>query len=638
MKTLIRRLQRRIADEAGAALVVVLALSITMLILITAALSFSLSGVKTAHNDSDSTAALAAAYAGIDEYSSRLSNDSRYQGYGNPDSPFTIATGSEDTVALPPAAEENPAFGIGATGTWATIAGSDGRASFRYEVDNSHYSGTGTLRVRSTGRVGDETQSIVADLKQTGFIDFLYFSEHEIGDPDIFDTRCGDDGKRPSDWAAVKSGSTVKHGSYCTEIQFGEHDILDGKVHSNDILRICGATFKRPVTTATKITSPQYVYPSTCGKTATFLSSTNSGGVIPRAAEMNMPPTNGEMQKEARVDLDIARPGCMYTGPTQITFLSSGKVNVVSPWTKVTQPSLTVGIPNGAGAECGDIGELQTSAGSTFTPPGQNLLYVQGVPKDLADPNYSQPSEWVPAQCTAWNWWGNCTRTTPGYWTAGDTPVGFTCNDSGSASEGWTFRQSSSTTLRYPLQNERTPEESSSSSPSYGCVTGDAYIKGTVSGQITVASANFVYITGDLLYNDTAVDVLGIVGNNAVWVWNPMSSTYNSGYGCSSSRCAMTPKNRTINGAILSVKHTFQVQNYAIGGDRGVLTVNGAIAQKFRGTVGQGTNGYDKSYNYDARLFAISPPKFLLPTSTTYGVTKYALVQTAFSADGATIP
>lgn len=625
MKTLTIRLRRRVADEAGAALVVVLALSITMLILITAALSFSLSGVKTARNDSDSTSALAAAYAGIDEYSSRLSNDSRYQGYGNPNSPFTIATGSEDTVALPPADEENPAFGIGATGTWATIAGSDGRASFRYEVDNSHYSGTGTLRVRSTGRVGDETQSIVADLKQTGFIDFLYFSEHEIMDPDISDTRCGDDGKRPSDWAAVKSGSTVKHGSYCTEIQFGEHDILDGKVHSNDILRVCGATFKRAVTTATKIVSPEYVH--SCSTDGIFTDPKNAGGVIPRVAEMNMPPTNGEMQKEARVDLDIARPGCMYTGPTQITFNSNGTVNVVSPWTKVTQPSLTVGIPNGSGAECGDIGAMHTSAGSTFTPPGQNLLYVQGVPKDSTDPNYWAEPVWIPGS-----------RWSSGYWSGGETPAGFTCNNSGASNEGWVFKQpSSGATVRYPLSNERTPEESSSSSPSYGCVTGDAYIKGTVSGQITVASANFVYITGDLLYNDTAVDVLGIVGNNAVWVWNPMN-TSSSGYGCSSSRCPMTAKNRTINGAILSVKHTFQVQNYAIGGDRGVLTVNGAIAQKFRGTVGRGSNGYDKSYNYDARLFAISPPKFLLPTSTTYGVTKYALVQTAFSADGATIP
>src|SRR5690606_12112997 len=110
----------------------------------------------------------------------------------------------------------------------------------------------------------------------------------EIMDPDISDTRCGNDGKRPSDWAAVKSGSTVKHGSYCTEIQFGEHDILDGKVHSNDILRVCGATFKRQVTTSTKIVSPEYVH--SCSSNGIFSDPKNAGGVIPRVPEMNMPP------------------------------------------------------------------------------------------------------------------------------------------------------------------------------------------------------------------------------------------------------------------------------------------------------------------------------------------------------------
>jgi len=622
VKTLISTLRRRMVDEAGAALVVVLALSITMLILITAALSFSVSGVKVAQTDADTTAALAAAYAGVDEYSSRLSNDSRYQRFGNPAAPFTIATGSAGTVTLPPVDEANPAFGIGTDGTWAQIAGvTDDRASFRYEVDNSQYSATGTLRVRSTGRVGGQTQSVVADLKQSGFIDFLYYTTYEIADPDIFDTRCTESG-----WSAYKSGSTVRHGSYCIEIQFASYDVLDGRVHSNDIMRICSSTFTRSVTTSSKITSPEYV--STCGPSPTFGDPINAGNKIPRVPEMNIPPTNSEMQIEARVDIpEVTRPGCMYTGPTTIKFNSNGTVNVVSPWTKVTQPSLTAGIPSKTPAECGDIAALHTSAGATFTPPAQNLLFVQGVPRVTSDPNYWTPPEWVPG-----------TRWTRGYWTTGDTPSGFTCDNSGTSSEGWELRNpSGASRVQFPAYGERTPSESKSDSPAYGCRNGDAYVEGTVSGQITVASANYIYVTDDLTYADTAVDVLGLVGNNAVWVWNPMSS-WNHGEGCRSGYCPMTSKNRTINGAILSVGHTFQVQNYSEGGDRGTLTVNGAIAQKFRGTVGQGSDGYAKAYSYDARLFTISPPKFLLPTSTTYGVTKYALVSTAFLPSGATAP
>ena len=42
--------------------------------------------------------------------------------------------------------------------------------------------------------------------------------------------------------------------------------------------------------------------------------------------------------------------------------------------------------------------------------------------------------------------------------------------------------------------------------------------------------------------------------------------------------------------------------------------VGGAIAQKFRGPVGQGSDGYQaKSYNYDDRLRYEEPPSFIEP-------------------------
>jgi hypothetical protein len=95
--------------------------------------------------------------------------------------------------------------------------------------------------------------------------------------------------------------------------------------------------------------------------------------------------------------------------------------------------------------------------------------------------------------------------------------------------------------------------------------------------------------------------------------------------------------NRKIEAAILSVAHTFQVQNYPYGA-RGDLIIFGALAQKFRGTVGVGSNGYTKDYEYDTRFRHIAPPKFLTPTSTTYGVTQVATVPAAFLASGATAP
>ena len=98
--------------------------------------------------------------------------------------------------------------------------------------------------------------------------------------------------------------------------------------------------------------------------------------------------------------------------------------------------------------------------------------------------------------------------------------------------------------------------------------------------------------------------MLGMVGDNAIWIWNPMDSDNDSLLG---------NNGRRVDSALLSVAHTFQVQTYNKGGSRGTLTVNGSIAHKFRGIVKNGSNGYIKNYLYDARLRYMAPPKYLSP-------------------------
>ena len=152
---------------------------------------------------------------------------------------------------------------------------------------------------------------------------------------------------------------------------------------------------------------------------------------------------------------------------------------------------------------------------------------------------------------------------------------------------------------------------------------------------MTVAAENYIYATGDIKYGDSDKDMLGLIGNNAVWVYNPMTSgaAMVSGY---------TTLDRRIDAAILSVAHTFTVQNYTIGPSktsptygRGILTVNGSIAQKFRGPVATaGGTGYSKNYVYDSRFRYAAPPKFLSPVTTTYGINVWVEVNPAFNEDG----
>ena len=154
-------------------------------------------------------------------------------------------------------------------------------------------------------------------------------------------------------------------------------------------------------------------------------------------------------------------------------------------------------------------------------------------------------------------------------------------------------------------------------------------MSGEFNGAATLAAENYVFVTGDITYVNDQEDILGLVGNNAVWVYNPLTSTGN----------ALLAKNRTIEAAILSVAHTFQVQNYNKGGNRGTLTVLGAIAQKYRGTVATTSGssiatGYAKDYRYDDRFKFYAPPKFLNPVTTTYGVTSWVESKAVFAADG----
>ncbi len=81
--------------------------------------------------------------------------------------------------------------------------------------------------------------------------------------------------------------------------------------------------------------------------------------------------------------------------------------------------------------------------------------------------------------------------------------------------------------------------------------------------------------------------------------------------------------NPTVQAALLSVQHSFRVQNYKYGEDNplGSITINGAIAQKYRGIVGTiNTSGYGKNYNYDNRLKYQSPPHFLEPIAAAWQI------------------
>ena len=601
MRSLLQwRLPRR-GDDEGIALVTVIGITAVLSILAVAGVAYAVGSTHKARNDQDWSGALSAAYAAVEEYQSRLANDPNYLTFGNPAAPFSVASGS--TVVLPETmgSSPNPAFSLVG---WAEVPGSGGTAQFRYEVDNSDYYTDGTLRIRATGKVGEEVRSLVADLRQKGFIDFLYYTDYETQDPEV--------SRQTTDTTAMCSVYYyLGRNSNCTVIQFGSFDQINGPLHTNDTLQICGSPrFNGMTTSSWQPTSGlRYLRPGNCAASPVFAINGTQPGY---QALLPMPDTNTELRRETRTDLptEVPNPGCLYTGPTTITFQADGKMRVRSPWTKVTSP-------NGAAhPACGTpgtaSGQLGSSAGALVTVPLNTVIYVQNVPSVPTDPNY-------------WS------ATAPGQpsCASGGNPVG------------------------YPVANEQVRY-----TDAYKCRNGDAFVQGTLDGHVTVAAENYIYVVDDIVYENTSEDILGLVGQNAVWVWNPFRDVTASGSGCpTSSTCTFTGTpihpvdggnvhTRRIDAAILSVAHTFMVQNYDVkdgsgSSDRGTLEIHGAIAQKFRGTVATSSSGgativsgYAKNYNYDQRFRTTAPPKFLSPSVVTYGVTTWIEVTPAFNPDG----
>lgn len=552
--------------ERGVALILVIGIGALVGALLTTAVVIAVSSSRHARDDANWQGALAAAYAGVEEYQSRLAADPSYVLQGNSTAPFTRTSTVIDD-------RSNPALGF--DGSWATVPGSDGTASFRYEIDSSTYAMDGTLRLRSTGRVGDETRSVVTDLRQSDFLAYLYFTDYEIEDPAV----------------SGVSNSCVRHAwagrstSGCGNvIAFSGGDEIRGQVHSNDTIYACQAIFHGRVTTPYNPPSgPRYLKPSGCGSTTPDFRVKDPGrdNSPSLMGVLGMPETNSEIRTDA---LD---GGCLYTGPTTIQFHSNGEMTVRSPWTKQTRPGAADPRP----IECGRVGTGSNTlaTGQRLAVPERAAIYVQNVPASSTDPNGRGSRE---ADAT------NCRGA-----------------DGRTAGNG----------LGYPANNETVPANIDGVA-AYGCKNGDIFVQGTLRGEVTLAAENYVYVVDDVRYADRDRDLLGLIGNNMVWVHNPVISS------------RTRPTNITIEAAILSLR-SFTVQNTktenASGYSSATLTVRGSIAQRFRGVVYRSPgSGYTKNYEYDPRLLHRSPPHFLNPVSIAYGVTTWVETPPAWDAQG----
>ena len=549
-------------DERGQALVIVLGI-IMFVMVITAGLSTNvMQHASITENDLLYHAAYEAAQAGLHQY--------EYEANQNP--LFISCTHDNTSTSGICSPGQNPAL-FGAVQLDMPTAGLPEYYTYWPTLDRT----TGQVNIAVTGIAGGAAhkvaRTIMATLNQENFLSHIYLTDYEVLDPALYPLIGDGPARLASRYCQYRANEYNPHtggygpdpstypypyGNYsCQFIYFVSGNVLNGPVASNDAFHTCGdPVFNGQVESAGG---------NGAGFPFVYSNGPGCGGGYPGNPKFMNPSTGNPKQMvhmtfptaNALLEFYAAHGGCLYYGPTTITLNANGTMNVSSP----------------------DGGSTIGCIGNNIDLPDNGVIYVANA-GGTAYGGGPAPG---------------CTSSNPipqnGFGYGGAFPSESRCN-------------------------------------------GDAIIQGTLgyNKQLTVAADTNIIVTGNLCYANQAGNpdcsvpqssqpgtwgntVLGLVANQYVYVNHPNKRKC----GSSSAPPDCSPYNISIDAGILALNHSFMVANYTAGKPMGTITVYGAIAQKFRGPVGtfgsSSSTGYNKNYNYDYRLFYLSPPHYLNPAN-----------------------
>lgn len=604
-------------DERGFTMVTVIAAMLIAMMLAGGALAAAQGDLKPGQHDKDRKEAYAAAEAGLQSYLFHLTQDNGY---------WTKCTG----VAAPSAV--NQAWGGAGNDPrlWLRLPGSQARYTLELlpangattcdaaaPVSSMIDTATGTFRIRATGmdRAGGTKRSIIANFRRRGLIDYVYFTDKETVDPEVYSVLAGGSGgttfqtqenprgsgqtqRDVRQWAREECGtrywgdtrsnggrgaSTVlfsgsasngagrKIGSTwsdmttrCQEIQFAPTDVVRGPLHTNDEILVCSnPIFGRAPDDNIETSGPGRA-PSSDAESATMGWRGNA----------NAPCTS-------------SKPSVNFKGQAV-----NGSLGTWIPSAPVVKPPP-------------DNSELKKETPSTYRWMGRTTIVLNGAQMTVTGRREGASSSTTETVAIP---------TDGSVYVSEDTARG--C--------GTTYD---------PINANAAPA---------GC--GNLEISGTYSRNVTFGAQQDIIVTGNLRRNGDYL--LGLISNNFVRVAHPVTAsessttvsrpTWSSTYKVMVCDNANANADLSIDAAILSLSHSFIVDNYYCGDQIGTLNVTGAIAQAYRGPVGKTNSfqsngqtytlvsGYVKNYKYDDRLRFRSPPRFLDPVQASWRIQTFA--------------
>lgn len=628
-----RRVSFPTGSVEGSALIAVMVWCLALMALALVIVGSAVSVIQNSDHSERTYEALSAAEAGIEDYKARLQADDLY---------FM----------------ENDATNK-ALSAWSPVPGGTSQGEFTYSVDSSEADSAGVLTITSTGRSKGVYRTLKMTMRRPSTTDYVYMSNLETFDPDMPGIYQGTNYTTAMSQCADRYYWDVRGGAYrptnasafnCLTATIGASETIRGSMHTNDTWFLDGnADLSKTLPTTTN--TPQYKITSACSTSANgnlsapctlnhlwmvYGRSSTSGLTSgersatpvawnPKVAPiLPLPATNSKLAKFAE------EGGCVFYGPTRIrlrTEVRGGKqygvIDVTSPDTKLTRNIC------GGNALAGSAAAPKTqptftididAAGKDFN----GVIYVKASSSDIANPNY----------------WG-VSQAEP------------TCKKKSTSSAQYPYVvPSKESAIFSPLKTGDTggfPSAQFGGDPRwYQCTSGDAFLQGELTGRLTIGAENNIALTGHTMYGDTPTtgtpgsivygmplstskNALGLVPNNFLYTYNPVSDNVASGGGTkvtdwtgqqgtldTAKFQAGKQFNVIYNFSTLPVRHCFGTQQWAAKGSSGVasnmgyVNIRGSLGQKYRCAVGlTGSAGYGKNYVYDDRFKFMSPPYML---------------------------
>ncbi len=217
--TITQRLLIRARSQEGVTIVIAMGVLLVTSLLLAGAFVATQDDVSLSHTDTMQKQAYYAALAGVQEF--------EYQMQVNPNYWQTCA---KTTNTLPQEKYASykikilPAAGASECSTSNPIA----------SVIESKGAAANTFRVESVGTAGvhpEEHRTIIATFKVTGFLNFIYYTNHEDEDPSLYNASA----------TCTNPNTFYPNTSGCQLIEFASGDAINGPVHTNDAACIGGS-------------------------------------------------------------------------------------------------------------------------------------------------------------------------------------------------------------------------------------------------------------------------------------------------------------------------------------------------------------------------------------------------------------